>query len=73
MGDVTEYPVPDAAAEIKWMDFTEKARMALGDRPETERLIDAVFGIRPALDNDTVWVDLLEGMRATLEEARSQP
>lgn len=70
MADASDYPAPDAAAEITWMDFIEKARIALGDQSETERLIDAVFGIRPALDNDSVWVELLEGMRDTFDDAR---
>jgi hypothetical protein len=73
VADTTDYPVPDAMAEITWMDFMKEARRAIGDRPETERLIDAMGGIRPAIDDDDMWVALLEGMRETFEKMRPQP
>ena len=68
VADSTDYPVPDAAAEITWMDFMEVARRAIGPGPETERLIDAMGGIRPSIDDDDVWVALLEQMTETFKQ-----
>jgi hypothetical protein len=68
MPDPTDYPVPDAAAEMTWMDFMKEARRATGEGPETERLIDAMGGIRAPIDDDDVWVALLEGMTDTFKK-----
>jgi hypothetical protein len=67
MAGSTDYPVPDAMAEIRWMDFMKEARRAIGGGPETERLIEAMGGIRPTLGDDDVCVALLEDMTKTLK------
>ena len=70
----TDYPhPPDAMAEITWMDFMKKARKAIGDGPETERLVDAMGGIRAPIGDDDAWVALLEGMCQTFEQMRQRP
>ena len=75
MEDSTDYPypVPDATAEVTWMEFMEEVRRATGGRPETERLIDAMGGIRPAIDDDDVWVALLEEMTETFKKMVPRP
>jgi hypothetical protein len=72
MADTTDYP-PDAMAEITWMDFMKDARRAIGDGPETERLIDAMGGIRAPIGDDSAWVALLETMTETFEKMRPRP
>ena len=42
-------------------------------RPETERLIDAMGGIRPPIDDDDVWVALLEEMTETFKKMEPRP
>ena len=73
VADSTDYPVPDAAAEITWMDFMEVARRAIGAGPGTERLIDAMGGVRPSIDDDDVWVALLEQMTETFKQMQPRP
>jgi hypothetical protein len=60
-------------AELARTDFMKKARGAIGDGPETERLIDAVGGVRAAIGDDDVWVTLLEGISETLEKLPQRP
>ena len=75
MEDSTDfpYPAPDATAEITWMEFMEEVRRATGGGPETERLIDAMGGIRPSIDDDDVWVALLEEMTESFKKMGPRP
>ena len=41
--------------------------------PETERLIDAMGGIRPSIDDDDVWVALLEEMTESFKKMGPRP